>query len=235
MTGAVAATALTIAASRPQLSLVAQPARMQIDGAGTETVQVTNRGVAPVVLDVQRAGFALDLRGRPRIVAVERAPWLSVRPARVAIAAGGAATVTVRATVPRGMRPGDHASLLLLASRPLVRSAVAVRMRLGVVVVLRVPGRIVHRLRVLAVRARGRLVTVRLANQGNVTELLEGGQVVLTLWHRGHLLAQLAAAPRELLPGAAGILEYRYRGPVHGLVVARLGRKPPGPPFHTRL
>lgn len=231
MSGAVVATAVALAKARPQLSLVAEPARVQLDGPGSQAIQVTNRGSSAVVLDVQRAGFALDLRGEPRIVAARRAAWLSVRPRRVAIAAGDAATVTVRAVVPRGSRPGDHASLLLLASRPLAKGAVAVRVRLGVVVVLRVPGKVVHRLRVLGMRARGRVLTVRLANRGNVAELLKGGRVVMTLWRRGRLLATLAARPRELLPGATGLLEFRYRGRVHGPVVARLGRKPPGPPF----
>ncbi|HEV2592681.1 MAG TPA: hypothetical protein VGU02_12400 [Gaiellaceae bacterium] len=235
MTGAVTAAALALATTRPQLSLVAEPARVQIDGTGSQTITVANRGSQPVVLDVQRAGFALDLRGQPRIVAAARAAWLSVRPKRVAIAAGSAATVTVRATVPRGARPGDHASLLLLGSRPLVRGAVAVRMRLGVVVVLRVPGRVVHRLAVLRVRARQRLITVRLANRGNVAEQLTGGRVVMTLWRRGKEVGRAAALPRELLPGATGDIEFRYRGPLRGPVIGRLGRKPPGPPFRLVL
>lgn len=235
MTGAVMSAAVALATARPQLSLVAEPARVQLDGPGSETIQVANRGSSAVVLDVQRAGFALDLRGRPKIVPAARAAWLSVRPARIAIPAGEAATVTVKAVVPRGARPGDHASLLLLASRPLARGAVAVRVRLGVVVVLRVPGKVVHSLRVLGVRARKRVVTVRLANRGNVAELLKGGRVVLTLWRHGRLLAKLAVPPRELLPKATGLLEFHYRGKARGAVVARVGWRPPGPPFHLRF
>ena len=239
MTGAVAHTALALATARPQLSLVAQPARVQLDGPGSQVLRVTNRGSATVVLDAQRAGFALDLRGRPRIVPAARAAWLSVRPKRMTIQPGEAASLTVTGRVPRGAAPGDHASLLLLASRPLSTAAVAVRVRLGVVVVLRVPGRIVHRLAVLGVRARRvglkRLLSVRFANRGNVAEVLGGGRVVVTLWRAGKLLARLAIAPRELLPRTRGIVEVSYRGPVRGAVVCRVGGKLPGPAFRLRL
>ena len=241
MTGAVAATAIALARARPQLSLVAEPARVQLDGPGSQAIQVTNHGSSPVVLDVQRAGFALALRGQPRSVAAQRAAWLSVRPHRIAIAAGEAATVTVRARVPRGSRPGDHASLLLLASRPLANGALSVRVRLGVVVVLRVPGRIVHRLAVLHVRARrtprARLLVVRLANRGNVTEL-PGGRVVVTLWRRHRLFARLHARVAEVLPGASADVVVRYAGRVRGAVAVGVGwrsRRPPPPRFRLLL
>lgn len=239
MTGAVVSTFVALATARPQLSLVTEPARVQIDGPGSQTVVVANHGSAAVVLDVQRAGFALDLRGRPRIVPAALAPWLSVRPKRIAIPAGESASLTVSARVLRGASPGDHASLLLLASRPLATSAVAVRVRLGVVVVLRVPGRIVHRLALLGVQARkagrSRILTVHLANRGNVAELLGGGRVVVTLWRRGSLVARLPAAPRELLPRSQGVLEVSYRGPIRGTVICRVGGKGPWPPFIVRL
>jgi hypothetical protein len=240
MTGAVLSSAVALATARPQLSLVAEPARVQLEGAGSQKLRVLNRGSAPVVLDVQRAGFALDLRGRPRIVSVARAAWLSVKPKRVAIPAGGTASLTVSGRVRRGAAPGDHASLLLLASRPLDTSAVAVRVRLGVVVVLRVPGRVVHRLSVLGVSARRasshRLLTVRLANRGNVAEELRGAdRVVVTLWRDGKLLARLPATPRELLPKSRGVLEVVYRGAVRGSVVCRVGRNPPGARFKFKL
>jgi hypothetical protein len=239
MTGAALTTALVLAASRPQLSLVAEPARVQLDGPGSQAIQVTNRGRAPVVLDVQRAGFALDLRGRPRIVAAALAPWLSVRPKRVAIAPGDAATVTVTGRVLPGASPGDHASVLLLGSRPLIRGTVSVRMRLGVVVVLRVPGRVVHRLTVLGIRSRvagrRRLLSVRLANRGNVTELVGGQGLAVTLWRRGKRLTKLQVPPRELLPRTRGLLEVTYRGPIRGAVVCRLGDRSRGPAFRLNL
>lgn len=239
MTGAVAHSVAALAAARPQLSLVAQPARVQLDGPGTQVLRVTNRGSATVVLDVQRAGFALDLRGRPRIVPAARAAWLSVKPKRVAIQPGEAAALAVTGRVLHGAAPGDHASLLLLASRPLSTTAVAVRVRLGVVVVLRVPGKIVHRLKVLGVRASRvgakRVLTVRFANRGNVAELLGRENASVTLWRRGRLLARLPVAPRELLPRSRGVVEVAYRGPARGRVVCRIGGKLPGPRFRLKL
>jgi hypothetical protein len=239
MTGAVVTTAIALAATRPQLSLVAEPARVQLDGPGSETVQVTNRGSSPVVLDVQRAGFALDLRGRPKIVPASRAAWLSVKPKRVAIPAGASAALKVTGRVLRGATPGDHASLLLLASRPLASSAVAVRVRLGVVIVLRVPGKVVHRVKLLGIGTRKlgkrRLVTVRLANRGNVAEVVGGGKVMVTLWRRGKLVARLPTPPRELLPQSRGLVEVTYRGPVRGVVTCRVGGKHPWPPFRLIL
>jgi hypothetical protein len=239
MTGAALASTLALVTARPQLSLTAEPARVQLDGAGSQTVVVSNNGSAAVVLDAQRAGFVLDLRGRPRIVPAALAPWLSVRPKRVAIPGGESASLTVSARVLPGASPGDHPSLLLLASRPLGTSAVAVRVRLGVIVVLRVPGRIVHRVALLGVRAKRiggkRVLTVRLANRGNVAELLSGGRVVVTLWRRSRLIARLSAAPRELLPRSHGVLEVSYRGPVRGAVICRVGGRGPWPPFRVRL
>ena len=108
-------------------------------------------------------------------------------------------------------------------------------MRLGIVVVLRVPGRVVHRLHLLRVRTKGRLITVRLANRGNVAEELTGGRVVMTLWRRGKEVGHVAAPARELLPGTMALIEFRYRGPVRGAVSARLGRNPSGPPFRLVL
>ena len=162
-----------------------------------------------------------------------------MRPKRIAIAPGDAATLTVTGRVLHGASPGDHASLLLLLSRPLARGTVAVRMRLGIVVVLRVPGHVVHRLALLGVRAqragRRRLLTFRVANRGNVAELLGGDGSAVTLWRGGRLLTRLRVAPRELLPRSRGVVELAYRGPLRGLVFCRIGNHSLGPPYRMRL
>src|SRR5204863_3014737 len=134
-----------------------------------------------VVVDVSRAGYALDLRGRPRVVrpvAGRRAaiPWLTVRPSRLALPAGGSASLSVSSRLPRRADPGDRGALVLLTTRPVRSAAVAVRMRLGVVVVVRAPGAIVRRLDLLRLRIRApsrpRLLELWIANRGNVTEEL---------------------------------------------------------------
>ena len=116
-------------------------------------------------------------------------------------------------------------------------------MRVGVIVVLRVQGRIVRRLdaRALAVRQQGavRLLELRLANRGNVTERLGGDGLRLSLLRGGRVLATLRPTARELLPHSAGIAAFSYRGRLRGAVVARIELRPPvrGPrrSFHIRL
>ena len=222
---AAAVTAAALAFVRPRVSLVAAPAHVQLVGAGAETVQVANRGSARVVVDITRAGFALDLRGRPRVIPAPPRRWVRFTPRRLVIAPGGTASLTVAARVPRGASPGDHTALLLVTTRPVPGAGLAVRMRLGVVVVVRVPGRIIHRVVLTAVRVHrrghGRVLTIALANRGNVTELLPAGRLTVTLWRRGRRVARLVAPARELLPRTRGIAELRYPGPVRGLVVAR--------------
>ena len=213
-------------AARPPVSLVASPSRIALVGRGRETIRVENTGAEPVVVDVARAGFALDLRGRPRVVPRVAAPWLHVRPVRLAIAPGRAASLTVvSAPAPRA-EPGDHGALVLLTTERRRGPALAVRMRIGVVVVLRVPGRVVRRLVPLGVRVRrtgrARVLELLLANRGNVTETIDRRCVAVALVRRGHVLATLAPSVRDLLPRTRGIVELRYRGSVRG----RLGAVP---------
>jgi hypothetical protein len=118
-----------------------------------------------------------------------------------------------------------------------------VRLRLGIVVVLRVQGRIVRCLeaRALTVRRRGsrRLLELRLINRGNVTERLGADGLRLALVAHGRTVATLRPRSRELLPRSAGIAEFTYRGPARGFAVARIELQPPvrGQPraFRIRL
>jgi hypothetical protein len=216
-------------AARLPVSLVASPSRVVLVGRARETIRITHSGADRVVVDVMRAGFALDLRGRPRIVAGRAgsrpaASWLRVRPRRMAIAPGKRALLTVTSAPSRQAEPGDHQALLLLTTRPQPRRGLAVRMRLGVVVVVRVPGRIVRRLVPLALHVRrlrrARLLELLVANKGNVSELLERGCVLVTLRRRNRVLARLQPVQRRLLPRTRGIAEFRYRGPARGRVLA---------------
>jgi hypothetical protein len=228
-----------IAALVAAIALTVSPARVDLVAGGTQVVRVTNAGSVAAVLDVTRAGFALSLRGQPRIVKAQAA-WLAFAPRRLVVEPGGSATFTVTSH-PRRLAPGDHPGLLLLTQRPVVRGGLAVRTRVGVVVSLRVPGRVVHRLLVSGVRVAGRRVQVSLANRGNVTELLSRSVVTVTLWRGQRLVARFRPATRELLPGAKGLLELRYAGRVRGPVTARVeilaagGRKPVKRAFQAKL
>jgi hypothetical protein len=71
-------------------------------------------------------------------------------------------------------------------------------------------------------RAAGRLLELLLLNRGNVTERLGDDRLRLELVRKGRLFATLRPRRRELLPHSAGIVEFAYRGPVRGDVVAHV-------------
>jgi antitoxin (DNA-binding transcriptional repressor) of toxin-antitoxin stability system len=210
---------------------------------------VTNAGRRRVVVDVRRAGFALDLRGRPKVVRLSpgrRVPRLVFRPRSFALAPGASAAIRIASAVPRRAEPGDHAALVLVTTRRRRGGAVAVRMRLGVVVVVRVPGRAVRRLvplRLHVRRVRGlRLLDLLVANRGNVSERIGAACLLVDLLRRGRPVARLLPEPRELLPRTRGIAQLRYRGRARGAVLARVRVSPSGRcgrraarRFHLRL
>ncbi len=142
----------------------------------------------------------------------------------------------MRSSAPSTAEPGDHHAVLLLTTRPLARGGVSVRMRVGVRVVIRVPGAIVRRLRIERLRVRGRRLEVTLANAGNVTEELARGRLRVELRRAGRLLARLHAPRRELLPHARAVVSFgsprNVRGAVTAVVLIRDG---PQRSFRARL
>ena len=185
MAAPAAAVALALAATAPappRPALTASPGRVVLDGAARAEVHVAApRGVE--LVDVALAPYALDLRGRPRLGGAARAPrWVSVRPARLRVGRAGA-HVTLAATPPRGAAPGDRPFALVLTTRSPHGGSVAVRLRIGVLVVAHVPGKVARRLVIgpLRVRPAGRtrLLELAIRNAGNVMERLAPGRVVL--------------------------------------------------------
>ena len=217
--------------ARPPVALTASPAHVELAGAARATVRVTNAGVDRVVLDVRRAGFALDLRGRPRIVpqrGVGRsaATWLSVHPRMLALKPDATGAVTIGSRLPPRAEPGDHDALVLFTTRRRAEDGVAVRMRMGVVVVVRAPGTVVRRLELrglrVASRGRARVLELVVANRGNVTESFTRTQAIVSLHRAGRRVARLTADPSDLRPGTRGVLQFRYRGSLTGRVTARV-------------
>ena len=218
-------------AARPPVALRASPAHVELAGSSRTTVRVTNSGTRRAVLDVRRAGFALDVRGRPRIVgqgAVRRsaASWLGFRPRSLLLRPGASGSVTIASRVPARAEPGDHDALVLFTTRRRLADGLAVRVRMGVVVVVRAPGEIVRRLDARGLRVlwrrRDRVLELALRNRGNVTESLARGRVAVALERGGRRLARLTAEPRDLRPGTRGVVDFRYRGSLVGPVVARV-------------
>jgi translation initiation factor IF-1 len=229
--GAAAASIPGAAAGRG-IGLSASPLRLRLHDAAAHSITVRNPGRRTLLVDVSRAGFARSLRGKPRVrPAREATAWLRLRPRRLRIAPGAEATLHVAARPPQRAEPGDHPALVLLTTRPLGARHVRLSLRVGVIVVDRVSGRIVRRLeaRSLTVRLAGsrRLLDLRLVNRGNVTERLGGGRLRLALLRHGRRFATLRPRGRELLPRSAGIAEFPFRGRVRGAVVARIELRPP--------
>jgi hypothetical protein len=216
---------------RPPVALTATPAHVALAGSGRSTVRISNRGSSSVVVDVTRARFALDLRGSPRIVSREAvarsaADWLTFRPRSLALKPGGSADVSIVSKLPSQAEPGDHDALILFTSRRRVRDGVAVRMRMGVVVVVRAPGVVVRRLvlrglRISPVR-RARLLELGVANRGNVTESIARGDGTLSLFRSGRRIAKLRVEPRDVRPRTRGVLEFVYRGTEKGAMTAQV-------------
>jgi hypothetical protein len=217
--------------ARPPVALTASPAHVELMGSGHTTVRVRNSGTSRAVLDVQRAGFALDLRGRPRIVGRNggrrsATTWLSFRPRSLALGAGASGAVTITSSVPSRAEPGDHDALVLFTSRRRGRDGLAVRVRMGVVVVVRAPGTVVRRLELRGLRAAGsgreRALELVIANRGNVTESFARGRAVVLVDRGGRRLARLVGEPRSLRPGTRGVLRFPAPRRLSGRVVARV-------------
>lgn len=217
----------------PPAALTISPARVQLVGAASAAVQLRNPGLAGAVVDAAPARFALDLAGRPRIVAA-RDPGVRivVRPRTLSLQPGGAASIAVAAHIRPDARPGDHPELVLLATRALMRGRVGVRMQVGVVVVVRVPGAVVHRLevqRVVLVAGRRRaLVALTLRNRGNVIESVVPETLRVALVRGRRVLARLHVAGRELLPGSRGIVRVACPRTLHGRMRAIVDLGAPG-------
>lgn len=216
-------------AARKPVALTAVPARVVLPGTARTAVRVTNAGTKRVVVDVSRAGFALTPRGRPRIVhrgARSAASWLNLQPRRLALPARTSASLVVSARVPSRAEPGDHDALVLLTTRPSSGARVAVRVRLGVLVVVRAPGKVVRRLalRRLWITGRGarRRLELRVANLGNVTEALARVRLTVSRARTGRRLATLVAARREVRPHTQGILDFHLRPRLRGAVTAHV-------------
>jgi len=216
---------------RPPVALTASPAHVELAGSGRVTVRVTNSGTRRVVLDVRRAGFALDLRGEPKIVGQNTgrrsaAAWLGFRPRALTLGPGASGSVTIASKVPARAEPGDHDALVLFTTRRRVRDGLAVRVRMGVVVVVRAPGEVVRRLGLRGLRAvrttRGRLLELIVVNRGNVTESFARGRAVVSVERDGRRLARLTAATRSLRPGTRGVLQFPLRRALRGTVLARV-------------
>jgi hypothetical protein len=205
--------------------LVVWPARATLTAGSTATLHVANHTRASVSLSVRTMGLALDLHGAPRLVRRSAGTALvSVRAARVVVAAGGVGSVGVSVSAGRGLSPGDRPALVLLSARSGGGAGVGVQVRIGVPVEVRVPGPVRRRLELGALHVRGRRLELAVRNSGNVAERLGRDSVVIEVWRGRRRLATLQPLPRDLFPHTRGLVEYRLPKRLHGRrrVVARV-------------
>ena len=230
MIGAAAlAVALAAAGAHAQparLSLAASPTHVRLVPGGRQLVHVTTPGGRPLVVEARIAGYALDLLGRPRITRPgDAAPWIAVTPSRITVGRSGA-EFTVTARRPLHARPGDHTAVVLLSALVPSARGVVVRMRIGLTLVMRIAGRVVHRVTVLGARLRragsSRSLELALANRGNVTESIGGGRLRVAILRRNRVVARLGIARRELLPGTRGLVRLRLGADRHGPAVVQV-------------
>ena len=219
---ALGAAAEAVGGGPPPVALSVSPARVALVAPASRTIALRNIGTEHVVVEV--APKSLD-----RSAATTQ--WLRIRPARLVLRASSQALVTLRAGANGLAPPGDHQLVVLLVARPAGSGRIGVRIRLGVGVRVRMPGRIIRGLVLRGVRVRRhgptRDLLVSVANRGNVTEQL-GGRLTVTLARAGRVVSRLRLrGPRELFPGAHAAVPMRYvghlRGPATAFVAVRLG------------
>jgi hypothetical protein len=212
---------IAVATGVAAAALSVSPVRLRLTGAASRAITITNAGNEAATVEARPASFVLDRRGKPTVARRRHhaAAWLRLRPPRLLLAPGGTAVVTVSAAAPAGALPGDHPALVLLVTQPQRAAGIAVRVRIGVVVYVRVAGRILHRLELGALRVRGRVLEAALANRGNVVERT---RVRVSLSRGGRVVARLGPVGRTLLPHSRAIERFRYRGRLHGWVTAQV-------------
>lgn len=208
-------------AGPPPAALTATPAHLALAGAAVQAITVANPGKTVAVVQARLAGFALDLHGRPRVVAQrDRAVTLSIAPRRLALAPGATGTVLVASTLRRGAGVGDHVGLVLFTTQPRGGAGIGVRMQIGVPVTIRVPGAVRRHVAFLGMRLAQRVLELRFRNTGNVTALIGARRFRIELRRGGRVLATLHARRRELLPGARAVVDVRLPQRIRGSAAA---------------
>jgi hypothetical protein len=229
---ALATQAPVAGASRSALTV--SPAHVAFDAGGRATLHVETGAGRRLRLRASVAGLALDRRGKPRVAARrDAAPWLSVSPATVDVGRAGATLVIASRRQPAS-QAGEHSAVVLLTATAPSAKGVAIELRVGVVVTVRVKGRLVHRVEVTAARLRRRplqryrLIELTFANRGNVIESIGGPRLRVTLLRRGRVIARLPTARRKVLPHTAALVVVPYRGRRHGPTTIRVVLQGPG-------
>jgi hypothetical protein len=197
----------------PPVALSVSPARIAVRAPASRTIRLRNSGLEDVVVEVTRRAVGESAAFKS---------WVHVVPARQGIRAGSTATFTLRVSRSESATPGDHAAVVFLTTHRPSAAGVSVRLRVGVRLLVRVPGRLVRRIAIGRMRVNRRRLVVPVANRGNVAVSLPP-RVTATLLRRGRRVARLSArAPSLLLPGGRVSFVFPYAGRLRGMFTAEL-------------
>lgn len=230
-----AAGASAPAAAPPLLVLSATPTVVTLAGKDAGKITVINPGSRPVTVAVTRGNYDITRKGRvlvdPRVAPNRTAvAWISVSPSVLHLGPNRQAQVTVRSHPPRRAEPGDHHALVLLTAHGASSGQVGIRTRIGIGVLVRMPGEITRSLAVrkLAVRRSGRRRTfsLTLANGGNVNEFLFKKSVSIKLLRHGRVVKRLWGPTFDLLPAARVTKTFAYSGKLRGRFTASVTVRP---------
>ena len=224
--------------SAPSIQLAASPARVLLVNSGTTTVEVTNGSRQAVELAASSLDY--DIRRNGRVVVAPRnrpagsaRSWLRVSPNRAEIPPGHSVAFRLTATVPTGQAVGDHHALLAFTTQPVGTGRIGIRTRLGVSVVVRVPGTLRRRMSITSARVRGRWLRIGVRNTGNVIERFPPNRIAVQL-RRGARTRLLHARALIVLPGHEAIAPLRLprsaRGRYSAIARLRVARADPGTP-----
>ena len=236
--GTALAAVAVAASSAWGISVSVAPSHLVIPAGQTQDLTISNPGSDPVTFDLSTGNYVLSANGQVQIdpkqpPARSAKDWIRLSPSTVTIDGQQSATIHVATKRVSSAAPGDHQALVFITSRATsTPGSVGVQTRLGIGVVVRVPGTLIRRLRVnkptVATRGGVRVLQVRITNAGNINERFEKGQVRVTL-RTGAAKTVLIAKPQNVLPGTYGIFSLPYRGKLTGTVKATATVRPGSP------
>jgi hypothetical protein len=240
LAGLALVTTSTALADASTISLSVNPSTLQLQAGDTQNVSVTNIGDASTNLTVAVGDYAMTPSGtvilNPRNATKASASrWLAVSPSTIPLNPGESTTLSVRATPPSTAAPGDHEALVLLSGSPVrsQRGTVVVNARLGIGVLVRVPGDLHRHLTITRIRQRGhgakRTLQVGLTNMGNVNEVLARGQATATFKQGGRTSTCALTGRRSILPGAQAVVAIRCPGALARTTKAVVTIRPSAP------
>ncbi|MFZ4755880.1 MAG: hypothetical protein ACOYL4_07710 [Miltoncostaeaceae bacterium] len=238
--GIVVVTASPTLAFASTISLSVNPSTLQMRAGEARQVTVTNIGGAAANLRATVGDYGMTPGGtvilNPRTAPpASAARWVTVTPSTLALVPGQSAVLDVQSTAPSTARPGDHEALILLSGSPVRpgRGTVQVDVRLGIGMLINVPGDLRRDLVLTRVRERGhgatRTLQIGLTNRGNVNEVIGRGQAKVTFRQGRRVFTRVLPGRRTILPGARATVTIRCPGTLVRSTRAVLSIRPSAP------